>query len=62
MSSQGDKTALIDLVEDVNGKPADFEAELQSISLAPKDIDYLIINHMEPDHTSWAADIPPEES
>ena len=50
---QGDKTALIDLIEDVNGKPADFEAELQSISLAPKDIDYLIINHMEPDHTSW---------
>ncbi len=50
---QGDKTALIDLIEDVNGKPADFETELQSISLAPKDIDYLIINHMEPDHTSW---------
>ncbi len=50
---QGDKTALIDLIEDINGKPADFEAELQSISLAPKDIDYLIINHMEPDHTSW---------
>ncbi len=50
---QGDKTALIDLIEDVNGKPADFEAELQSISLTPKDIDYLIINHMEPDHTSW---------
>ncbi len=50
---QGEKTALIDLIEDVNGKPADFEAELHSIALDAKDIDYLVINHMEPDHTSW---------
>jgi len=50
---QGEKTALIDLIEDVSDKPADFESELKSIPLAPKDIDYLIINHMEPDHTSW---------
>ncbi|MCW8860202.1 MAG: FprA family A-type flavoprotein [Deltaproteobacteria bacterium] len=50
---QGEKTALIDLIEDVSGKPAEFEAELESIPLEPKDIDYLIINHMEPDHTSW---------
>jgi len=50
---RGEKTALIDLIEDVNGKPAEFEAELHSISLEAGDIDYLIINHMEPDHTSW---------
>ncbi|MBN1959133.1 MAG: FprA family A-type flavoprotein [Desulfuromonadales bacterium] len=50
---QGEKTALIDLIEDVSGKPADFESELESIPLDPKNIDYLIINHMEPDHTSW---------
>ncbi len=50
---QGEKTALIDLIEDIDDKPADFEEELQSISLDAKDIDYLIINHMEPDHTSW---------
>ncbi len=50
---KGEKTALIDLIEDVNDKPADFQAELESIQLEAKDIDYLIINHMEPDHTSW---------
>jgi len=50
---RGEKTALIDLIEDLNGKPADFEAELHSISLKASDIDYLIINHMEPDHTGW---------
>lgn len=50
---RGDKTALIDLIEDISGKPADFDAELQSIGVGAKDIDYLILNHMEPDHTSW---------
>lgn len=50
---QGEKTALIDLIEDISGKPADFESELKSIPLEAKEIDYLIINHMEPDHTSW---------
>ena len=50
---KGEKTALIDLIEDINSKPADFEAELRSIGLEATDIDYLIMNHMEPDHTSW---------
>jgi len=50
---QGEKTAMIDLVEDVDDKPADLEAELRSISLQAADIDYLILNHMEPDHTGW---------
>ena len=50
---QGEKTALIDLIEDVDDKPADFQSELHSIDLTPKNFDYLIINHMEPDHTSW---------
>ena len=50
---QGEKTALIDMVENVNGKPEEFEAKLHSISLEVRNIDYLIINHMEPDHTGW---------
>lgn len=50
---RGDKTALIDLVEDIGEKPAEFEQALASILLKPEGIDYLIINHMEPDHTSW---------
>ena len=50
---QGERTALIDLVEDIRDKPLEFEQELNSIPLQAKDIDCLIINHMEPDHTSW---------
>ncbi|MFO7765258.1 MAG: FprA family A-type flavoprotein [Pelovirga sp.] len=50
---QGDKTALIDLLEDVGNKPADFDAEMASIGISARDIDYLVLNHMEPDHTSW---------
>lgn len=52
---RGEKTALIDLIEDINGKPAEFESGLHSISLEASNIDYLIINHMEPDHTGWLA-------
>ncbi|MBU0663946.1 MAG: FprA family A-type flavoprotein [Proteobacteria bacterium] len=50
---QGEKTALIDLVEDIDDKPVEFEQELNSIPLRAQDIDYLVINHMEPDHTGW---------
>ena len=50
---QGEKTALIDLVEDINDKPAEFMSGLHSIPLQAADIDYLILNHMEPDHTGW---------
>ena len=50
---RGEKIALIDLVEDIRDKPVEFEQELNSIPLQAEDIDYLIINHMEPDHTSW---------
>jgi len=50
---RGKTTALIDLVEDIGEKPAEFEQALASISLKPEDIDCLILNHMEPDHTSW---------
>ena len=52
---QGEKTAMIDLVEDVDDKPADLENELRSISLQAANIDYLVLNHMEPDHTGWLA-------
>lgn len=50
---RGEKTAIIDLTEDVDDKPVEFERELASIPLRATDIDCLIINHMEPDHTSW---------
>ena len=49
----GDKIALIDLVKDWDGAPVKMKDQLDSISDAMSDIDYLIVNHMEPDHTGW---------
>jgi len=50
---KGEKTALIDLVENWNSAPSQIKEQLDSLSLSVKDIDYLILNHMEPDHTGW---------
>ncbi len=50
---QGEKTAIIDLVEDIDDKPVEFEQGLNSIPLRAQDIDYLVVNHVEPDHTGW---------
>lgn len=47
----GEKTALTDLTEDVDCNTMAFEDKPNSISLQANDIDYLIHNHMEPDHT-----------
>ena len=49
----GDKIALIDLMKDWDGAPVKMKDQLDSINIAISDIDYLIINHMEPDHTGW---------
>ncbi len=49
---QGTKaTAFIDLVKDWEGAVDEVEHQLESLHLSFKDIDYLVLNHMEPDHT-----------
>lgn len=53
---KGAKTALIDLVGDWAQAPSDIKAQLESISVKPSDIDFLVLNHIEPDHTSWLED------
>jgi len=53
---QGKKTALIDLVRDWNGAPVTIKEQLESIPLSFKEIDYLVLNHLEPDHTGWLHD------
>jgi len=50
---KGEKIALIDLVRDWTDAPKQLEAELASIGISFKDINYLILNHLEPDHTGW---------
>jgi flavorubredoxin len=33
--------------------PETLYGNLEEIGTDPKDIDYLIVNHMEPDHSGW---------
>ncbi len=50
---KGRETALIDMVDDWNNAPGQIREQLESISLRINDFDYLILNHMEPDHIGW---------
>jgi len=50
---QGEKTAIIDGVIGWDGIPETLYKNLEEINVNPKDIDYLIVNHMEPDHSGW---------
>jgi len=53
---RGEKIALIDLVRDWVGAPLELKNQLASIGVMLEDIDYLILNHLEPDHTGWLAE------
>jgi len=52
---QGDKTAIIDGVIGWDGVPETLYKNLAEIGVDPQNIDYLIVNHMEPDHSGWLA-------
>jgi flavorubredoxin len=53
---KGDKTALVDLVRDWAGAPEALEAELAQAGVFLDRVDYLVLNHLEPDHTGWLAE------
>ncbi|MDR2786396.1 MAG: MBL fold metallo-hydrolase, partial [Treponema sp.] len=53
---RGEKTALVDLVRDWTGAPRQIEDALNSVGASFSAIDYLILNHLEPDHTGWLAE------
>ncbi|GHV60007.1 MBL fold hydrolase [Spirochaetia bacterium] len=53
---RGEKIALIDLVRDWLGAPQQLAEALSSVNLQFSDVDYLILNHLEPDHTGWVAE------
>ncbi|MGI6657025.1 MAG: FprA family A-type flavoprotein [Desulfobulbus sp.] len=50
---KGDKNILIDLTQDIFDFPQSFTQQIAGASLAIEDIDILILNHMEPDHSGW---------
>jgi len=50
---QGEKTAIIDGVIGWDGVPETLYKNLEEIGVDPRTVDYLIVNHMEPDHSGW---------
>lgn len=50
---QGEKSAIIDGVCGWDGVPETLLAQLEQLDLRVEDLDYVIINHMEPDHSGW---------
>jgi len=51
------KSVLIDMVKDWDGALAAVDQQLESLSLEKGKLDYIVINHMEPDHTGSMAKI-----
>jgi anaerobic nitric oxide reductase flavorubredoxin len=53
----GEKTALIDLAKDWAGSIRQFEAQLASAGTSFDKIDFLVLNHLEPDHTAFLLEL-----
>lgn len=54
---KGQKTALIDGVCGWDGIPESLHEMLNRLEIRVDDLDYLVINHMEPDHSGWLEDL-----
>ncbi len=50
---KGEKIAIIDGVCGWDGVPEVLEEQFEQMGLCVQDVDYMIINHMEPDHSGW---------
>ena len=53
---KGEKTAIVDGVCGWDGVPESLFKLLGKLEIDPRSIEYLIINHMEPDHSGWIED------
>jgi len=53
---KGEKIALIDLFRDWTGSAGQVEDALASIGIDFAGIDFLVMNHIEPDHSGWLRD------
>ncbi|WP_459129387.1 FprA family A-type flavoprotein [Guggenheimella bovis] len=50
---KGEKTAVIDGFIGWDGVPETLYAWLKELDIEVSDVDYLVVNHMEPDHSGW---------
>lgn len=54
---KGEKTALIDIVKDWDDALDQVNQQLLDAGTSIDKIDYLVLNHMEPDHTGWLSEL-----
>ncbi len=54
---KGEKTALIDMVKDWDDALDQVNQQLADAVTPLEKIDYLVLNHMEPDHTGWLTEM-----
>lgn len=54
---KGDKTALIDGFCGWDGVPETFFSMLDQMEVSLETLDYIVINHVEPDHSGWIESI-----
>ena len=54
---KGEKTALIDSVKDWDDALDQINEQLTDAGTSIESIDYLVLNHMEPDHTGWLSEL-----
>lgn len=52
---KGTSAALIDGVCGWDGVPETLHRQMEELSTSVKDIRYVVLNHLEPDHTGWLA-------
>lgn len=50
---RGERTALVDLYRDWENAPEQMDRQLASIGISVGDIDFVVLNHLEPDHTDF---------
>ncbi|PIE57893.1 MAG: MBL fold metallo-hydrolase [Desulfobulbus propionicus] len=50
---KGEQNVLIDLTQDIMDFPQAIAQKIEGASLTVEEIDIIILNHMEPDHTGW---------
>lgn len=54
---KGKKNCLIDLLKDWSGSLSQYEQELSSLGTSFETLDYVILNHLEPDHTAFLTEL-----
>lgn len=50
---KGEKNVIIDLTQDIFDFPKEITGQMNGIALDIEDIDIIVMNHMEPDHSGW---------